>query len=565
MNVLPRIGDVLVEQGWLSPEALEEGLEAQAENGERLGQVLVQQKKITEQELLNALALQLDLEVMESIDDKELRFDLVEKLPIQYLKKHKIFPFQSEDGTLRIAVNDPLDLEVLDDLRILFGQNEIRPVLVPAREILSAINRTYGQANDTAEQLMQDLGEEADSQHLFTELEVGEDLLDETSEAPIIKLVNHIFSQAVKSQASDIHIEPYQKHLQVRFRLDGVLHNVLSPPRRLHAAIVSRIKVMARLDIAEKRLPQDGRTEVKIGERLVDVRVSCLPTAFGERVVLRLLEKSGKLLSMEEIGLTAAALAEMKKLLHLSHGIILVTGPTGSGKTTTLYAALSSINSPDKNILTIEDPIEYQLDGIGQMQVNPKINLTFASGLRSMVRQDPDVILVGEIRDRETADIAIHAALTGHLVFSTLHTNDSASAVTRLTDMGIEPFLVSTAVQAIIAQRLVRLLCPHCKEAYEPEEAQWAELRSSREVAGPIFRADGCEKCLETGYRGRTGIYEFLLLSEAIKGLVLKTSDANQINKVARAEGMANLREDGINKVTEGRTTISEVLRVTQI
>ncbi len=565
MNVLPRIGDVLVEQGWLSPEALEEGLEAQAENGERLGQVLVQQKKITEQELLNALALQLDLEVMESIDDKELRFDLVEQLPIQYLKKHKIFPFQSEDGTLRIAVNDPLDLEVLDDLRILFGQNEIRPVLVPAREILSAINRTYGQANDTAEQLMQDLGEEADSQHLFTELEVGEDLLDETSEAPIIKLVNHIFSQAVKSQASDIHIEPYQKHLQVRFRLDGVLHNVLSPPRRLHAAIVSRIKVMARLDIAEKRLPQDGRTEVKIGERLVDVRVSSLPTAFGERVVLRLLEKSGKLLSMEEIGLTAAALAEMKRLLHLSHGIILVTGPTGSGKTTTLYAALSSINSPDKNILTIEDPIEYQLDGIGQMQVNPKINLTFVSGLRSMVRQDPDVILVGEIRDRETADIAIHAALTGHLVFSTLHTNDSASAVTRLTDMGIEPFLVSTAVQAIIAQRLVRLLCTHCKEAYEPEEAQWAELRSSREVAGPIFRADGCEKCLETGYRGRTGIYEFLLLSEAIKGLVLKTSDANQINKVARAEGMANLREDGINKVTEGRTTISEVLRVTQI
>ena len=565
MNVLPRLGDVLVEQGWLSPEALEEGLEAQAENGERLGQVLVQQKKITEQELLNALALQLDLEVMESIDDKELRFDLVEQLPIQYLKKHEIFPFQSEDGTLRIAVNDPLDLEVLDDLRILFGQNEIRPVLVPAREILSAINRTYGQANDTAEQIMQDLGEEADSQHLFTELEVGEDLLDETSEAPIIKLVNHIFSQAVKSQASDIHIEPYQQHLQVRFRLDGVLHNVLSPPRRLHAAIVSRIKVMARLDIAEKRLPQDGRTEVKIGERLVDVRVSCLPTAFGERVVLRLLEKSGKLLSMEEIGLTAAALAEMKRLLQLSHGIILVTGPTGSGKTTSLYAALSSINSPDKNILTIEDPIEYQLDGIGQMQVNPKINLTFASGLRSMVRQDPDVILVGEIRDRETADIAIHAALTGHLVFSTLHTNDSASAVTRLTDMGIEPFLVSTAVQAIIAQRLVRLLCTHCKEAYEPEEAQWAELRSSREVAGPIFRADGCEKCLETGYRGRTGIYEFLLLSEEIKGLVLKTSDANQINKVARAEGMASLREDGINKVMEGRTTISEVLRVTQI
>jgi general secretion pathway protein E len=505
------------------------------------------------------------LEVLEIVDDKELRFDLVEQLPIQYLKKHLIFPFQSEDGILRMAVNDPLDLEVLDDLRILYGQDEIRPVLVSAQEIISAINRTYGQANDTAEQIIQDMDQEEDSQHLFAELEEGEDLLDETSDAPIIKLVNHIFSQAVKSQASDIHIEPYQQNLQIRFRLDGVLHNVLSPPRRLHAAIVSRIKVMARLDIAEKRLPQDGRTDVKIGDRLVDVRVSCLPTAFGERVVLRLLEKSGKLLSLDEIGLSSEALAEMKRLLQLSHGIILVTGPTGSGKTTTLYAALSQINSPDRNILTIEDPIEYQLDGIGQMQVNPKINLNFASGLRSMVRQDPDVILVGEIRDVETAEIAIHAALTGHLVFSTLHTNDAASAITRLTDMGIEPFLASSSVQAIIAQRLVRILCPHCKEAYEPEEAQWAELGSSKMGTGPIFRADGCGKCLETGYRGRSGIYEFMRMTEAIKGLVLKTSDANQINKAARAQGMVSLRDDGINKVIEGRTTISEVLRVTQI
>ncbi len=565
MSILPKLGDVLVEQGWITPEGLEDGLAAQAENGERLGQILVQQKKITERELLEALALQLDLEVMESIDDKELRFDLVEKLPIQYLKKHLIFPFQSEHGTLRMAVNDPLDLEVLDDLRILYGVDEIKPVLVPAREIVSAINRTYGQANDTAEQIIQDLDQGEESHHLFTELEEGGDLLDETSEAPIIKLVNHVFAQAVKSQASDIHIEPYQQHLQVRFRLDGVLHNVLSPPRRLHAAIVSRIKVMARLDIAEKRLPQDGRMEVKIGERLVDVRVSCLPTAFGERVVLRLLEKSGKLLSLEEVGLTSAALAEMKRLLKLSHGIILVTGPTGSGKTTTLYAALSYINSPDRNILTIEDPIEYQLDGIGQMQVNPKINLTFASGLRSMVRQDPDVILVGEIRDRETADIAIHAALTGHLVFSTLHTNDAASAVTRLIDMDIEPFLVSSAVQAIIAQRLVRVLCPHCKEPYEPEEAQWTELGLEKDTLGPIFRAKGCEKCLETGYRGRTGIYEFLRMTESIKGLVLQTSDSNQIGRAARKEGMVSLREDGIQKVIEGKTTISEVLRVTQI
>jgi general secretion pathway protein E len=561
---IPRLGDVLIEQGGLSPEIIEEGLEAQAENGERLGQILVQQKKISEKELLDALALQLDMDVMTSIDDTQLRFDLVEQLPIQYLKKHLIFPFQSEEGTLMIAVNDPLDLEVIDDLRILYGKKQIKPVLVPAREIISAINRTYGQANDTAEQIIQDMDQEKD-QDLFSELEEGGDLLDETSEAPIIKLVNHIFAQAVKSQASDIHIEPYQQNLQVRFRLDGVLHNVLTPPRRLHAAIVSRIKVMSRLDIAEKRLPQDGRMEVKIGERLVDVRVSCLPTAFGERVVLRLLEKSGKLLSLEEIGLTVEALAEMRKLIQLSHGIILVTGPTGSGKTTTLYAALSHINSPDKNILTIEDPIEYQLEGIGQMQVSPKINLTFANGLRSMVRQDPDVILVGEIRDLETAEIAIHAALTGHLVLSTLHTNDAASAITRLTDMGIEPFLASSAVQAIIAQRLVRLLCPQCKEAYEPEAAQLAELGMNIEGPSPIFRSKGCQTCLETGYRGRTGIYEFLRMTEGIKSLVLSTSDANQISKAAMAEGMVNLRQDGIRKVLEGRTTISEVLRVTQV
>jgi len=439
-------------------------------------------------------------------------------------------------------------------------------VLVPAKEIVSAINRTYGQANGEAEQIIQDLDQE-EGNPLFTELEEGEDLLDETSDAPIIKLVNHLFSQAVKSRASDIHIEPYQQNLQVRFRLDGVLYNILSLPRRLHAAVVSRIKVMARLNIAEKRLPQDGRIDLKIGERLVDVRVSCLPTAFGERVVLRLLEKSGKLLSLQEIGLSTEALTETKRLLRISHGIVLVTGPTGSGKTTTLYSALSHINSPDKNILTIEDPIEYQIDGIGQMQVNPKINLTFANGLRSMVRQDPDVILVGEIRDLETAEIAIQAALTGHLVFSTLHTNDAASAVTRLIDMGIEPFLVSSAVEAIVAQRLIRLVCQRCREAYQPDEAELAELglKPNSRRSMRIFRAKGCQACLETGYRDRTGIYEFLRMTEGIKSLVLKTSDANQIKQAAVAQGMKTLRDDGIRKVVEGRTTISEVLRITQM
>jgi general secretion pathway protein E len=563
MNI-PKLGSVLEEKGRINPEVLEEALEAQAEKGERLGQILVQQKKISEAELLEALAIQFDLEIIDRITDEQLRFDLVEQLPIQYLKNSLIFPFRTEDGILRVAVNDPLNLEILDDLRILYGKEEVLPVLVPSREIISAINRTYGQANDTAEQIIQDLDQE-EGESLFADLEQGADLLDETSEAPIIKLVNQIFSQAVKSGASDIHIEPYQQNIQVRLRLDGVLHNILSPPRRLHAAIVSRIKVMARLNIAEKRLPQDGRTEVKIGERQVDVRVSCIPTAFGERVVLRLLEKTGKLLSLTEIGFSQEALAEMMRLIQIPYGIILVTGPTGSGKTTTLYAALNHINSPDKNILTIEDPIEYQLDGIGQMQVNPKINLSFAGGLRSMVRQDPDVILVGEIRDLETAEIAIQAALTGHLVFSTLHTNDAASAITRLIDMGIEPFLVSSSVQAIIAQRLVRLLCSRCKESYEPDEGQLAEIGLRKDATLSIFRTVGCPHCLETGYRGRIGIFEFLGMTEAIKTLVLKTSDANQIRQVAVEQKMLTLRDDGIRKVLEGRTTVSEVLRVTQV
>ncbi|UCG11741.1 MAG: type II secretion system ATPase GspE [Deltaproteobacteria bacterium] len=555
---------IMNEMGLINSEDLEEALTVQATQGERLGQILLQQKKITESQLLSALASQLDLEVMESIADEQLRFDLVQQLPIQYLKKNLIFPFETEDGILRVAVNDPLRLEFFDDLRILYGKKEIHLVLAPAREIVSAINRTYGQADDTAEQIIEDLNQE-ESQSLLTELEESADLLDETSDAPIIKLVNQIFSQAVKSGASDIHIEPYKQQLLVRLRLDGVLHNVLSPPRRLHAAIVSRIKVLARLNIAEKRLPQDGRMDVKIGERQVDVRVSCLPTAFGERVVLRLLEKTGKLLSMKETGLSQSALEEMVRLIQLPYGIILVTGPTGSGKTTTLYAALNHINSPDKNILTIEDPIEYQLDGIGQMQVNPKINLTFANGLRSMVRQDPDVILVGEIRDLETAEIAIQASLTGHLVFSTLHTNDAASAITRLIDMGIEPFLASSSVQAIVAQRLVRLLCPRCKEAYEPEEWEFAEMGLQEHTRSSIFRATGCSRCLDTGYRGRMGIFEFLRMSESIKNLLLKTSDANQIKQAAVAEGMTTLRDDGNQKILEGKTTISEVLRVTQI
>jgi general secretion pathway protein E len=525
------------------------------------------QKKISERELLAFWSENLGMEIIEDLGARELDYDLASTLPIQYAKKHLVLPYGRTYDEVQVVIHDPLTSdEVLGDLQVIFAPLTVIASLAPAREILSAINRIYGQAEDEgASEIIQDLDQGED---LLTGLEedVSADLLDETSEAPIIKLVNHILAQAVKGRASDIHIEPYHHELNVRFRLDGVLYNKLSLSRKLHSAVVSRIKIMAKLDIAEKRLPQDGRIEIRIGDRQVDLRVSTIPTVFGERVVMRLLEKGLRLLTLEEIGLPAQLLEEMYHLVTLSHGIVLVTGPTGSGKTTTLYAALNHINSPDKNILTIEDPIEYQLDGIGQMQVSSKIDLTFARGLRAMVRQDPDVILVGEIRDLETAEIAIQAALTGHLVFSTLHTNDAASAVTRLIDMGIEPFLVSSSVRAIIAQRLVRRVCPECRRPYTPTSEQLEEWGLGFLPEGTVlYKAGGCPACLETGYRGRTGIYEFLHMDEELSSLILQTSDANQIRSAAVAKGMRTLRQCGMELVARGETTVSEILRVTQV
>lgn len=557
------------------------------------------------------LAREFGLRFVPEVAEERLDLALVRGLPIGYLKQNLVLPVRglgadgNPDGSVLVLLADPLRVEVMDELRLVLrdgrdgpgkparpdgldkpdgpdasgepdgsggpggeagGQApEVRFALAPAEAILEAISQTFAQADGRADQIMQDLGVEEDDDRLLSELEHGggEDLLDETSNAPVIKLVNHILAQAVKSRASDIHVEPFKNELVVRFRLDGVLHNILRLPKRLQAPVASRIKIMARLNIAEKRLPQDGRMEVRIGNRQVDLRVSSLPTAFGERVVMRLLEKNARLLSLEELGMGPDHHAEMRRLTQLSHGIILVTGPTGSGKTTTLYAALSSINSPDKNILTIEDPIEYQLDGIGQMQVNSKIDLTFAKGLRSMVRQDPDVILVGEIRDRETAEIAIQASLTGHLVFSTLHTNDAPSAVTRLIDIGIEPFLVSSAVRAIIAQRLVRVLCPVCKREEAPTAKELLEMGLGEGDAAVVNRAVGCAECMQTGYRGRTSIYEFMPLTERVQDLVVRTSDANQIRKLALEEGMRTLRQDGIRLVLSGVTTLDEVMRVT--
>jgi general secretion pathway protein E len=562
---MKRIGEILKETRGLSEEALAEALEVQEQKGGRIGEILIQQKAISESDLLKALSIQFGLPFLSHLPTEDLDTAFAEKIPIQFLKKYKMVPIVTSNQAA-IAVNDPLAFQPRDDLCLNLGWDGVQTVLAPYSAILSAINFAYDMSQASAESVIQDMHEDEDSDLILSEIERTADLLDETSEAPIIRLVNLMLSQAVKARASDIHVEPYQDRLKIRYRVDGVLYDTLSPPKRIQSTLVSRIKVMAKLNIAEKRLPQDGRIEIKIAEKNVDIRVSTLPTAFGERVVLRLLDKSSVLLKLSDLGLPQERLKILDKLIRSPYGIILVTGPTGSGKTTTLYAALSTINNPDINIITIEDPIEYQIEGIGQIQVNPKIGLNFANGLRSIVRQDPDVILVGEIRDLETAEIGIQSALTGHLVFSTLHTNDSASSITRLIDMGIQPFLASSSVIAILAQRLVRVVCRHCREQYTPDEESLKSIGVTPEMAADktIFRGTGCPDCLDTGYLGRTGIFELMLLDDSMKSLILQTSDANAIKRKAMEQGMVSLRQDGAKKVLEGITTIEEVFRVTQ-
>lgn len=562
-----RLTNDIAQRGGVSAEDVLGALDTAVATNEGFGQTLIRQKLISEVELLDVFSSHFSLKIIRDIPDEALDPDLVGNISISYLRKNLFVPFRDGDDRLFVAMCDPTDLKTVEDIPLIFGE-EAACVLCPTEQIRSAINRTYGQNETEADSIVEELAMDEDSA-LFAELEdaVTSDLLDDTSDAPIIKLVNHVLSRAVKSRASDIHIEPYQGDLIVRFRLDGVLHNILTLSRRLHAAVISRIKIMAKLNIAEKRLPQDGRIEIKIGDRAVDLRVSSLPTGYGERMVMRLLEKNTKLLSLRDLGLADNDFHHFQKMLGLSHGIILVTGPTGSGKTTTLYAALSHINSPDKNILTIEDPIEYQINGIGQMQVNAKIGLDFARGLRAMVRQDPDIILIGEIRDRETAEIAVQAALTGHLVFSTLHTNDAPSAITRLIDMGIDPFLLSSGIRAIVAQRLVRVLCPDCKQQITPTKDDLLAMGLSEQAAPQaIYTKVGCPRCMHTGYRGRTAIYEFLRMTPDMQDMVLKTADANQIRTQALTnDNMRTLRQDGIRKVLEGVTTLEEVLRVANL
>lgn len=546
------------------PETLAEAHATKGKSGAGLSDYLIRKKALDEMRLLRLLSEHFNIPFRRELPMESINIDFTQSVPIAYLKKNRIVPVITADSQV-IAVNDPGNFQPADDLRGLLNIPDLPVVLATQDAIMAAINLAYDMSRASAKDYFEEMSETT-AGDLISEISETADLLDETSDAPIIRLVNLLVSGAIKDRASDIHVEPYSGSVKVRYRIDGILYDILSLPRRIQSPLVSRIKIMAKLNIAEKRLPQDGRIELKIADRLVDVRVSILPTAFGERAVLRLLDKSSDILLLSDLGMHDERIKLLDRLIKSPYGIILVTGPTGSGKTTTLYAALSTINRPEINIITIEDPIEYQIDGVGQIQVNPKIDLTFAAGLRSIVRQDPDVILVGEIRDRETAEIAIQSSLTGHLVFSTLHTNDAASAVTRLIDMGVEPFLVTSSVVAIIAQRLVRMLCPHCKEVYAPDEETLANLGLSQRVLdqNTFYRKKGCNLCMQTGFRGRTAIFEILVVDDSIRKLVLKTSDANQINELAIRQGMTTLQLDGIQKVLSGITTPEEVLRVTR-
>ncbi|MBI5118598.1 type II secretion system ATPase GspE [Candidatus Poribacteria bacterium] len=559
------IGSFLIQNKYLSREQLEEILQAQSEKGLSFLDAAKESGHISEAQYLRAVGEFLDIPFRPTIDI-QANPGILSKVPLSFIKENRLVPICEEDGSCLVAVHDPFNLGPVDDLKLLLGM-PLSVIICPLEEIERVTSHYFDVQNHSAAQVIMDM-EETEMGVLSAEpSEERRDLLDLANEAPIIKLVNVTISQAVKERASDIHIEPYEKELRVRYRIDGVLYQVLTPPRSYHASIVSRIKIMANLNIAERRLPQDGRIKIMLTGREIDIRVSIVPTAFGERVVMRLLDKGSFLLSLEELGLSTENLVQFVRLLDYSHGIVLMTGPTGSGKTTTQYAALNRLNSMEKNIITIEDPIEYMMDGIAQIQVKPKINLTFANGLRSILRQDPDIILVGEIRDVETAEMAIQASLTGHLVFSTLHTNDASGAVTRLLNMGIEPFLVSSSVVAVLAQRLVRTICPNCKSSFVPDDLELRNIGIERDrlQGGVLWRGTGCANCVGRGFRGRTGIFELLLVRDNIQGLVLSNVDSNTIKREAITKNeMITLREDGVKKAISGATTIEEVLRVTR-
>jgi len=551
-----QLGELLLEEGLIDQEELTEVLKIKEKSPLKLGQILQRKGLVSENDILKILAKQYGYEFYPKLEFRS--HSVFQKISISIIEKFKIAPFDYKESKrmIYIAISDPEKVHVQDDIRNILKDYRVCFVLAPEAEIVRIFHTHFQKVS--ADEVVEGMQDE------YSEFSQLEDTLDLANEAPIIRMVNAILTQAIQERASDIHIEPYEKNFVVRFRIDGILHKRLTPPKVAHAGVVSRIKIMANMNIAENRLPQDGRIKIKLSGKDIDIRVSTLPTRHGEKIVMRLLNKSDIEFNLYNLGIYEDILTQIKKVISQTNGIILVTGPTGSGKSTTLYSILKELNKESVNIMTAEDPIEYELEGVAQTQVHDKIGLTFANILRTMLRQDPDIIMVGEIRDQETARIAIQAALTGHLVLSTLHTNDAPSAVTRLVDMGIDPYLITSSVRAVIAQRLVRVICDNCKESYIPSidvledlKIDPAQFRNKR-----FYRGAGCEKCVQTGYRGRTGIYEFMLMTPAIQKGVLRGLDSESLKEIALKEGLITLFEYGKRKIIDGITTPEEVLRV---
>lgn len=565
-----RFGDILVEEGLLDEEELKKALTLQRKSAYKLGQILIKKGLISEDDALKALSKQYEMLYADKLEPHKIE-ELVEKVPLKFVQKYRVVPFYMEDRVIKIALTDPSILHPLDEFRLLFIGYDVIPVLTRESEILRVIHNVY-EAKSRAEDTDLDM---SDGLEILDDIQDLHDSTELANQAPIIKLVNMILSNAVNEKASDIHFEPQEKEFIIRFRIDGILHKMMAPPKSVQNGVISRVKIMANLNIAENRLPQDGRIRLRFSGNDIDIRVSSLPTQHGERLVLRLLNRTAAKYDLATIGFEKETYDLFIETINHPNGIVLITGPTGSGKTTTLYAALMRLNSSERNIITVEDPIEYQIEGIGQVQARAKIGFTFAEGLRSILRQDPDVIMVGEIRDEETARIAIQSSLTGHMVFSTLHTNDAPSAVTRLLDMGIEPFLVTSTCRGIMAQRLVRKLCVHCKKPRHINARELISLglhymkdKTSKGAKGlkgkmKIFEPNGCKECMNTGYRGRMGVYEFMPLTGKLRDLILARASLDDLKKQAIQEGMITLRNAALRQVVSGVTSLDEAMRIT--
>jgi general secretion pathway protein E len=559
-----KIGEILIELNLVTPEKLQECVEEQKTSGKTLSQILLEKKLVSRVDLARVLAQEVSVPFIERITEQMSDVTLLGKVPLKFLRQHSVIPIMFE-GRKTIVTANPRDLQPLDDLSLLLG-GDVHYAVATEEAINEAINRYY--PLETSKEMMEELSGTEKEEFDFEMGALDEkDIMQQANEAPIVKLVNHLIVQAVKEDASDIHIEPFEKELKVRYRIDGEMYQRVIPPKRYQGAIVSRIKIMANLNIAEKRVPQDGRIQIKVGDRPIDLRVSILPCNFGERVEIRLLDKTKGAVDFEKINLNPRDFNLLKKTIERPNGIILVSGPTGSGKTTTLYSILTRLNRPNVVIITVEDPVEYTISGISQVQVNEKAGLLFSTALRSILRQDPDIVLIGEIRDPETAQIATQAALTGHLVLSTIHTNSAPATITRLIDMGVEPFLIASSLICVVSQRLVRRLCDKCKQKYEPETEMIARLGLSAQDAKGItfYRAEGCPECLSTGYKGRLAIFEVMEVDDEIAKLIVQRSDASVIRKAALRQGMTLLGADGVRMIRAGATTVEEVLSVAYV